>query len=346
MGEISNTMNYYFSDSRRFADLFNAVFFRGKPVVETDELSETSEVYHQPKAMKAKAGKLAKRGESIHDVCKKLKTGSILRILTLESQNLTDYAMPFRCIQYDTMEYGKQLDELRRKNEREGNLITNQEKLCGIRKHDRLAPVYTLCLYHGEEKWDGPRTLADMMRFAEGEDCFQQLFNDYPLRLYCVNEAEDFGLFHTEAAQLFQALQCRSNRTGLKKLFEENIEYQHLDKDTLEAITVLLKLPSAWEKRNEIMSKIGDREEYDMCLAVREWEAEAKRIGRNQGKSIYLIELVCRKIRKGKTSETIAEELEEPLENVELICAAVAERGLEADAMDIYEQMQNEILQS
>lgn len=292
MGEISNTMNYYFSDSRRFADLFNAVFFNGKQVVKADELSETSEVYHQPKAMKAKAGKQAKRGESIHDVCKKLKTGSILRVLALESQNLIDYAMPFRCIQYDTVEYGKQLDELRRKNEREGNLITNQEKLCGIRKQDRLVPVYTLCLYHGEEKWDGPRSLADMMEFSEGKDYFQELFNDYPLRLYCVNEAEDFDVFHTETEQLFRALQYRGDWLGLKKLIESNSKYQHLDRDTLEAMSVLLKLPSAWEKRSEYISRIGDREEYNMCLAVREWEAEAKRIGRKEGGLSMLFQLV------------------------------------------------------
>lgn len=339
MGEISNIMNYYFSDSRRFADLFNAVFFQGKLVVEADDLSEASEVYCQPKIKKTKTGRRAKRGESIHDVCKRLKTGSVLRVLALENQNLIDYAMPFRCMQYDTMEYGKQLDELRRKNEREENLSTDQEKFCGIRKQDRLLPVYTLCLYHGEEKWDGPRSLADMVEFAEGEDYFRQLFNDYPLRLYCVNEAEGLDMFHTEVAQLFRALQYRGDRIGLKKLLEENSENQHLDRDTLEAMTVLLKLPSAWEKRNKFVSNIGDREEFDMCLAVREWEAEAKRIGRSQGESIKLIELVCRKIRKGKTSETIAEELEESLENVERICATVSKCGLEADAMEIYEQI-------
>ena len=297
MGEISNTMNYYFSDRRRFADLFNAVFFRGRPMVEADELSEASEVYHQPKtwkagAAKAEAGKQARRGESIHDVCKKLKTGSVLRVLTLENQNLTDYTMPFRCMQYDAMEYGKQLDELRRENEREGILVTDQEKLCGIRKQDRLNPVYTLCLYHGEEKWDGPRSLADMVEFAEGEDCFQELFNDYPLRLYCVNEAKDLDLFHTEVAQLFRALQYRGDRVGLKRLLENNREYQHLDRDTLEAVSVLLKLPAVWKKRNRFMSVNGKKEEFDMCLAVREWEAEAKRIGREEGGLSMLFQLV------------------------------------------------------
>lgn len=288
MGEISSTMNYYFSDSRRFADLFNAAFFHGRTVVEAEELSEASEVYHQPKtwktgAAKTEAGKQARRGESIHDVCKKLKSGSVLRILALENQDLTDYSMPFRCMQYDTMEYGKQVDELRRKNEREGNLTTDHEKLCGIRRQDRLVSVYTLCLYHGEEKWDGPRSLADMMEFAKGEVCFRELFNDYPLRLYCVNEAEDLDMFHTEVTQLFRALQYRGDRVGLRRLLENSREYQHLDRDTLEAMSVLLKFPSVWKKRNKFMNMNGEKEEFNMCLAVREWEAEAKRIGRKEG---------------------------------------------------------------
>lgn len=319
MGKISNIMNYYFSDSRRFADLFNAVFFQGRLMIGADELSEASEVYHQPKAGKAKAGQWTKRGESIHDVCKKFKTGGVLRILSLENQNLIDYAMPFRCMQYDTMEYGKQLDRLRRKNEREGYYDTNHERLCRIRKQDRLVPVYTLCLYHGEEKWDGPRSLADMVEFAEGEDCFQGLFNDYPLRLYCVNEAEDLDVFHTEAALLFRALQYRGDRIGLKRLLESDVGYRHLDRDTLEAMAVLLKLSAAWEKRNKFMSKIEDREEYDMCLAVREWEAEAKKIGRKEGIKEGRTAIIRNMIRRGYSGEEIAQVAECNREFVEKI---------------------------
>ena len=68
--------------------------------------------------------------------------------------------------------------------------------------------------------------------------------------------------------------------------------------------------------------------------------------GRSQGGNIKLIDMVCQKLRKRKTLKTIAEELEEPLENVERICAAVEKCGLEANAIEIYEQMQNETLQS
>ena len=338
MGKISNTMNYYFSDTHRFADLFNVALFQGKSVVRAEDLSEVSEVYHQLEA--GKTGDGVRRTERTRDVCKKLKTGEVLRILALENQELVDYAMPYRCMQYDTMEYGKQLEEFRKNNEREGILATKQEWLSGIRKEDRLTPVYTLCLYHGEDKWDGPRSLKDMMAFSAGSDDFQGLFYDYPLRLYCLNEAEDLELFRTEVGRLFRALQYRGDRAGLRELLEGNPEYQHLDRDTLEAMSVMLKLPTVWEKRDIIMRRNGGREEFDMCKAVIEWEAEAKEIGEN----LRMIKQVQRKLRKGKTTETIAEDLEESLENVKRICKAVDKCGLEADAMEIYEEMQNMVL--
>lgn len=301
MGKASNIMNYYFSDSKRFADLFNTVCFQGRQVVNAEELADISEVNRQLEMEKPKTGVQGRRIERIHDVCKKLKTGEVLRILTLENQELVDYSMPFRCLQYDTMEYGKQLEEIRRKNEREKRLKTRHEKLCGLRKEDRMTPVYTICLYHGEDKWDGPRLLGDMMRFAKEEDDFRRLFNDYPLRLYCLNEADDLELFQTEAGLLLQALQFREDRDGLKRLIESNQEYQHLDRDTLEALTFMLKLPTVWKSKNHIMRKNQESEEYDMCKAVREWAEEERRIGREESRTTIVRNL----LRRGVVEEEI-----------------------------------------
>lgn len=49
-------------------------------------------------------------------------------------------------------------------------------------------------------------------------------------------------------------------------------------------------------------------------------DGEAK--GEARGEFLKLIDFVCRKLKKGKTPEMIADELEEPLETVELICTA------------------------
>lgn len=275
MGEISNTVNHYFSDNRRFADLFNGVYFQGEAVVKAEELTEVSEVYHEP------VRKKGKRAERIRGVCKQLKSGKILRILALENQELIDYAMPFRCMQYDVMKYGKQLDILRKENQRKGKLKTLPELNCKLKRTDRIVPVYTLCLYHGTEEWDGPRTLRDMMDFGGEEDRFRGMFKDYPMQLYCLNEARDLQMFHTEVGTLFEALQHRKDREGLKRLIQSDPRYQQLDADTLEIMSVMLEWPSVWRQREKCI--MNDTEDYDMCQAVREWAEEERSIGRLEG---------------------------------------------------------------
>ena len=68
------------------------------------------------------------------------------------------------------------------------------ERLSEVRREERFSPVYTLCLYHGAEEWDGPRSLKDMMDFWEnmsghvGDGAWKECFADYPMRLVCANE--------------------------------------------------------------------------------------------------------------------------------------------------------------
>lgn len=73
------------------------------------------------------------------------------------------------------------------------------------------------------------------------------------------------------------------------------------------------------------------------------FEEHIRNEGIYQGKNIKLIEQVCQKLRKEKTLEQIADELEEALEIVERICKTVDKCGLEADAMEIYEEIQKRI---
>ena len=67
-----------------------------------------------------------------------------------------------------------------------------------------------------------------------------------------------------------------------------------------------------------------------------EGRTEGRMEGRMEGLEIKLIELTQKKLRNGKSTEQIAQELEEPLTNVEQICKAVKKSGLDADTMDIY----------
>ena len=214
-----------------------------------------------------------------------MQSGACLRILAVENQNLTDYTMPFRCMQYDTMEYGRQVEQLRHKNEKSQDYANEEERLCRFKKSDKLTPVYTLCFYHGEKPWDGPKSLRDMMECGADSDEMGEYFADYPLRLYCLNEETDFTVFHTELRQLFQILQYRKNRAGLKQILKDDPEYQRMDADTLEVVSVTLNAPGIWKEREKYMNIDSDvgREEYNMCQALQEWAEEERGIGMELG---------------------------------------------------------------
>ena len=78
-----------------------------------------------------------------------------------------------------------------------------------------------------------------------------------------------------------------------------------------------------------------EKEGYDMCKAFEDYRLEGKEEGRTEGKiegkiegkAEQLIEFVCRKLRKNKTAEMIAEELEEELPVIERIIEAQQKTG-------------------
>ena len=312
MGQTAIAMQEYLGNEKRFADLFNAVFFGGEAVIEPQNLREQSERYvAHPKRRSAEHGGKRKRSrggkqrEEYRDVKKTLEDGTTFRILALEAQNYVDYAMPLRCMEYDVQEYLKQLRELRSKYDRSKEL-KGAEWLSGIRKEDRLAPVYTLCLYHGEVKWDGPLCLADMMDFGT-EPLERQLpFADYPMKLYSIHEEEDFEKFHTDLKEVFQALGCRDDRQKLENLIQENAAYRSLTLDTIEVMAVLLDFPEL-EEYMEFYLKIDENgeERYDMCKALADLRAEERNIGQYIGQEIG--QQIGEKIgeRIGETGKTV-----------------------------------------
>ena len=296
MGKLNSAMRQYLSNGSHFADLFNGVCFRGKQRIKAEELLEASEQYAELESN----AKLPKSVERTRDLKKLLRTGGALRILAIENQNLVDYTMPFRCMEYDTMEYRKQIEDIKRNHRMRNNkgLRSAAERLSGFAKEDKLFPVYTICLYHGEEPWDGPRTLKEMMHFENTENEFAELFADYPLCLYCINEETDFSVFRTELRELFKALIHRRDKAALKKILLEDKNYRCLHADTVEALSVLLNAPKIWEEKERYMQKEKEEEEYDMCQALREWMEEERAEGKEEGREegIKALVEICKEL--------------------------------------------------
>ena len=81
---------------------------------------------------------------------------------------------------------------------------------------------------------------------------------------------------------------------------------------------------------------------------MQRWEevVYARQDGMTEGKALgekkLLIKLVCRKLKKNKSVQTIAEELEEDLDKVSRICEAACKYAPEYDCDKIYNELQDE----
>lgn len=216
----------------------------------------------------------------VRDLKKWMHSGCGLRILAAENQNLVDYTMPWRGMNYDDLQYEEQIRRIKKQNRLERKLETRAEWICGLRKCDRLAPVFTICLYHGEEPWDGPRTLKDMMDFGRDGERWKAVFSDYGIRIVCLNEMTDFSCFHSPLKDLFGMIPYRKDKKALKEYVERNAAYRHLDEETAKAVSVLIGM-KGFEAKKE---RFQEGEGYDMCTAWRELMEDATADGIEQGK--------------------------------------------------------------
>ena len=110
----------------------------------------------------------------------------------------------------------------------------------------------------------------------------------------------------------------------------------------LEAIRELRRLsldsPMKWRYDAYMKRKRDEkaREAYVWEEGEAKGRAEGKAEGRTEGESYKLVSMVCRKLRKGKEPERIAEELEEEVELIQRICQAAKEFGPEYEEEKVF----------
>ena len=335
MGLENEAVLSYLEDNGRFADLFNQLYFKGKQVVEAGDLLDASEVYH------GKPGE--KSGQRTRDIKKRLKSGKELKILALESQNEVNYIMPWRVMDYDCREYGKQIREAQRiNNERakagESIYESAGERLSKVRKAERFAPVYTLCLYHGMDPWDGPRSLKDMMEFGDEQtgngDAKEWVegFADYPLRLVSVGEPMDCSGFRTSLRNLFSILPYRKDKKQLKELLNTDPAYQEMDEETARTISVLMGIKKFREKEENYRTEEG---KYNMCQAIQEMMEDSRLEGISEGE----LRGEARGIIRGETQGS-ARQIIEIIDNImrELHCSLEKACKVGGKTLDQYHQ--------
>ena len=227
----------YFSNPMHFADAFNFLMYDGERVIDYKALREMDSV----EVVLPYADGVKISIEKLRDVLKFYKAmiddNAVYLMLGIEAQSAVNYAMPIRNMLYDAMAYAEQVERIARKHREEHTAMTSAEFLSGMLKTDRVVPVITLVMQLGDEEWDGPTRLHEMMNTKDKR--ILEFVPDYRINIISPARIADseFDKFSTGLGALMQFLKHK-NEKGMAWL--SKIErFKRIDFDTASFIETL-----------------------------------------------------------------------------------------------------------
>ena len=157
MGKQDKIMTRYLSDPEHFADFINGTLFQGRQMLDAKTIIPVP----QRKVEKS----VSLKGEPMfldgtRDAVMKQDFNGIYSVFAVEAQTSTHYGMPVKNLGYDVTDYISQVRMFTKDNRGNKAYTTSAEFISGMRAEDKLTPVFTVVLYYGENKWDGPLTVS------------------------------------------------------------------------------------------------------------------------------------------------------------------------------------------
>ncbi len=305
MGKDDSAIKQWLSNEVRFADLFNGTIFNGKQIVKPDELrivEGESNIILKNNIKKGK-GIVVKR---YRDIIMRWNNEINLAVLACEAQNYIDYSMPIRTMVYDGLTYTEQKKSIwNNLSKRSKKKLSSDEKLSNFRKTDKLIPTITLIFYYNEKEWDGALELYDMLDIKDSNtrNILMNYISNYKVNLVDLSKIQDFSKFKSDLHIIFNMLKYRKDK---QKLLDYTIKHKdyfsYIDNDSLRALGELLNEREVFES---FISK--DREEQDMCQAIRDLINDSKKEGREEARN-EAIKISVNMLRKvGTTDDKIIE---------------------------------------
>lgn len=273
-----------------FADIVNVLLFKGKRIIQEDELEADA-----TKSMFKADGKIH---EQERDVSKFWKNGEIrIAILGFENQTIQDYKMPLRVISYDGASYKKQLLD---------------------KKLDKNFPVATLVLYFGtKNRWTAPKNLCACFEIPKE---LKPFVSDYQINVFEISWLDDDTIekFQSDfkiVAKYFQTKRLNEDYEGSKE------KIKHVD-ETLKMLSVLTGDDSFEKVYNE--SNFSKKGGVTMCEVVDKIINKGRLEGRFEGKQEVIRNLIESNVG---SLEQIAAWVKLPVEEVQKIAEKVPVRG-------------------
>jgi len=309
----------FLSDDERYADVINGIGCKGEQIVSKDDLHEmdTQIGLSRSQNFVRRLTQSRKGNVRIRDCLRKVAFGMNFAIIGIENQETMDYSISLRNMLYDADSYEKQAAIIRKDVRKNRKGLSVGEYLYGFRKSDRLLPTVTFILYSGSKAWDGPKTLHEILDFADIPIALKEMVSDYKINLIEIRKLEDTSVFKTDVRQVFDFIRCSSDKNSLKNLIESDDYYKNMEED---AFDVAVQYTNATEliEAKEYYEKEGV---VDMCKALTELIADGKQEGRQEGiiDGIELTKKVYKLQKSGKSNVEIAKECNIEVSQVEAI---------------------------
>jgi len=258
-----------------FADIINALIFKGEQKVKPEDLESTG----QRSMYKADTSKLH---EQERDVSKFWKKCNIkLTLFGMENQTKPEKYMPLRGIGYDGASYRSQL--------------------LNLKAGEEPCAVLTIVLYFGtDKKWDEPTNLKEVINVPEE---LEEYINDYKINVFNIAWLSD-----EEIARFKSDFKVVANYFCQKR---RNSNYVPKDKTVIKHVDAVLKLLSVMTGDSRYEEILTDNEEesevYTMdavlTRCIEKGKAEGIAKGRAEERNVLLE--ISKLISEGLTSEEI-----------------------------------------
>ena len=308
MGQADVNVNLWLKDTKRFADLFNAILFHGETVILPENL-------HPAVSLQDTQGKNVVK-KQYRDIIMNWQDQALLMLLAVESQTAIHYAAPLKVMLYDSMEYAEQV---RVKWKERPPRLSSAEFLSRFQKNDKLIPVITLIFYYGTEEWDGPLELHQMFDLGTEKshaELMKKYLPNYHINLVDVRRLKNLESFQSDLQIIFGMLQCSQDKYALRTYVASHKDYfQKLDLETYHALGAFLNS----RQLMEINVEQEEREELGRRSGIAEGEAHGKELGIASQKK----EVALQMQKLGYPLDAIAAVLMESLDSVHKILAVV-----------------------
>lgn len=193
-----------------FADISNVNLFEGEVLLEPDKLEPmpTELIY------KDDYGRM--RHHYLDTRMKVTEDEADIAIFCVENQSGVCNIMPVRDMgylytNYNDTNYNEQIREIQRNGGGRQYFPATE----GIHRNQKLTPVISLVLYYGQEPWNGPEKLSDMLSLPEAwEEKLGPLVTEHPVRIvHLVAQDEETRIkYKSDFRHIVDYLACMGDR--------------------------------------------------------------------------------------------------------------------------------------